>query len=159
MIVLQHILTRWTKRTRGAEGREQRARLPGWYPVPEGLLAAGRRCLRQQVRRDESHGWSPTALEEVSDRLRGTDAVELADTGDALEVTLRGGACGRPRRDDAKVVVPAGRRLTVRFNGRMQSYDDPWYEDHIVHVAADARPSLRMFADEDLVLDRRVDLW
>lgn len=159
MIVLQHVVTIWTKRTRGAEGREQRARLPTWYPVPEGLLASARRFLRQQIRRDEWHGWSATPQVEVSDRVRGTDAVTLAEEGGALAVAFLGGACGRPRRDDAKVVVPAGRHLTVRFNGRIPSYDDPWYEDHIVHVAFDPPPSLRMFADDDLVLERRVDLW
>lgn len=159
MIVLQHIVTIWTKRTRGAEGRERRARLPSHYPVPDPPSAASGRCLHQHVRRDEWHDWSAQASVEVSDRLRATDAVTFAEGSGVLEVTLRGDACGRPRRDGGKVSVPFGGRLTVRFNGRRQAFDDPWYEDHILHVAYEARIATAMFADEQLVLDRRVDLW
>lgn len=56
--------------------------------------------------------------------------------------------------------LPSGQRLTVRFNGRHQSYDDPWYEDHIVHVAFDLHVSTGMFGGPpDVLLDRRVDVW
>lgn len=90
------------------------------------------------------------------------EALTLAESEGVLVVTFHGdsGACGRPRRRNATVSLTSGQRLLVRFNGRHQAYDDPWYEDHIVHVAFDARPSTSLFATPPhVVLDRRVDLW
>ncbi|MBK7398585.1 MAG: hypothetical protein IPJ34_20375 [Myxococcales bacterium] len=160
MVVLQHIVTVWTKRDRGAEGRERRARLPTSYPLPDALLASTRRSVLHTIHRTSAK--APTVREEEQERLRVSEALTLTESEGLLVVAFHGdsGPCGRPRRRDARLSLPSGQRLLVRFNGRYQAYDDPWYEDHIVHVAFDARPSTNLFATPpDVVLDRRVDLW
>ena len=77
-------------------------------------------------------------------------------------MTFRGdsGECGQPRRDNGRLSLSAGQHLLVRFNGRHLSFDEPWYEDHLIHLAFGTHSSTGMFGHPpDLVLDRRVDLW
>ncbi len=164
MLVAQYIVTRWTKRTRGAEGRELRARLPRGFVLPEELVASAATYALHRIVRDEADAWATRATEKSGEALptrEGPLRFRLVD--ESLEVSIVGndGALGAPaRRSPRPESLGAGERLDVVFNGRHQQYDEPWYEEHIVHIAYRAQPSSRLFlAPSSRVSDLRVDLW
>lgn len=163
-VVIQHIITSWSKRTRGALGRERRARLPEAYPLPDSLVCATNKRVQHTIERGESYDYAPRVREEISDVLRFDAAPEsvltLIESGETLRVTFRGSACGAPPRKNAEALLARGSRLVVRFNGRHQQFDDPWYEDHIVHIAFGMRVWTALFREPtEQLIDRRVDLW
>jgi hypothetical protein len=61
-VIVQRITTIWTKRTRGAPGREHRARLPVAYPLPESLLGSAPVCACHGVVRAEATGYGARSV-------------------------------------------------------------------------------------------------
>jgi hypothetical protein len=169
-VVVQRITTWWTKRTRGAAGRENRARLPVAYALPDSVLVSRAASACHSVERGESSGYlrerqtvsfdaQPTA------RLGGaTGAVRLARRPDGLAVAFDGNAfdTGRPSRAAVKpTLLLPGQVATIRFNGRFVGHEDPWYEDKLVHVAFGVALTRDLFVEARpaFVIDARADLW
>jgi hypothetical protein len=150
--IVQRIVTRWTKRTRGAEGREIRARLPMAYELPDTLLVATSPCLQHFIERGESSGYSLREDCRERDDLSvsvgaSVSSVRLAPHGDELEVAFaHAGDCGLPRRAPRSVRIHAGSWARVRYNGRFVGYDDAWYEGKILNVAFRVAPARQMFS-------------
>jgi hypothetical protein len=169
MIVVQRIVTMWTKATRSTH-RERRARLPTAYPLPDAVLVSRASCTVHQIDRGEQDEYQPRSS--VVDHGRPTAcigsasacSVVLEERGDGLHVGFRWTAsdCGQPHRHQAgPIVVPTGARAVVRFNGRFIGYEDPWYEDKIVHVAYGVLPQRELFEAPRprQALICLVDLW
>jgi hypothetical protein len=139
--IVQRVVTRWTKKTRGAEGRETRARLPKAYELPDLLLVAGSPCLQHFVERSESSAYAPTEdWRERGDLSVSVGAsvssLRLLPHGDELEVAfVHAGDCGLPRRAPRTVRIRAGTWARVRYNGRFVGFDDAWYEEKVLNVA------------------------
>ncbi|MGZ3455630.1 MAG: hypothetical protein ACXVEF_38855 [Polyangiales bacterium] len=80
-----------------------------------------------------------------------------------LELSIVGddGTLGAPaRRSPRPESLRAGERFEVVFNGRHRQFDDPWYEEHVVHVAYRSSPSVGIFLTPSPRLsDLCVDLW
>lgn len=141
-MIVQRIVTTWTKRTRGAEGREARARLPTAYPLPDALLVSKAPCLQHFVARGESDGWAleekHRTREDVSASLgeeHGAVRLSLAAAGEMNIVFVHADECGAPFRRKKQARLLAGSWARVRFNGRFVGYEEAWYEEKVVNIA------------------------
>jgi len=58
-------------------------------------------------------------------------------------------------------VLSPGSQALVRYNGRFVGYEDPWYEEKIVHVSYGVAPRRDLFevAVSSQTLACMVDLW
>jgi hypothetical protein len=169
-VIVQRITTSWTKRTRGAEGRERRARLPVAYPLPDRVLVSRSASVCHSVVRGEASDYAErVALSfDAAPTARvgsgANSAVQLTHREANLEVAFMGAATdtGQPvRAQMPSRSLLSGQVATVRFNGRFVGWYDGWYEDKIVHIAYDVTPSRDLFlgAAPAFVIDARVDLW
>jgi hypothetical protein len=169
IIILQHITTSWTKATRGAEGREVRARLPRAYPLPSGIVLPPGSCLIHNVRRAERDLYVVSqeyrVTPELSPRMGAESerAVRLCEQDDVLTVSFAcTSECGKPwRASPGAIELRRGDVGRVRFNGRFRSYEESWYEDKIVNVAYGCSYALGVFTESEptATLDALVDLW
>ena len=170
MLVVQRIVTEWSKRARDASGREVRARLPVAYPLPDALLVARAACLNHYVSRNESKRYDPKHASEVHDRPwvspSGFDgAVLLAHRDDHLTVRFCWSllACGAPTRFPQSAHLQSGGVCRVSFIGRYTDFDtgSHWYEDKIVNVAFGLPLSRDMFltSPPSCTLEARADLF
>jgi hypothetical protein len=168
-VVVQRITTIWTKRTRGAAGREHRARLPQAYPLPDSVMVARLPCASHLVYRAEASAYREQSSVGFDSQPRarigiGPSAVELAYRGDGLQLAFRGDVAdtGRPVRAPLPPrLLLRGDVASVRFNGRFTGHEDAWYEEKIVHIAFDVTPRRDLFLSASVahVIDARVDLW
>src|SRR5579872_3530614 len=170
-VIVQRITTTWTKRSRGAAGREHRARLPVAYPLPDAALVSRSASMCQEIDRHEASVYrereaisfdaQPTAWSRRTLR----SAVRLRLGGAGLEVAFNGTGVGAydagrpPRWPMPAKVLRSTQVATVRFNGRFVGYEEAWYEDKILHVAFDATPHRELFLSTSaaFVIDARVD--
>ena len=127
MIVVQRLVTEWTKASRGAPGATRRNATPEAAPLAPVLPGRPDGYLEHQVVFDEAHAfagrenvaWCEELPAEVGRRGRSPVVLELEEG--ALVVSFRGGtageAFGRPanRRCFALALGTQGR---VTFNGR-----------------------------------------
>jgi hypothetical protein len=169
MVVVQRIVTNWSKATRSSH-REQRARLPSAYPLPDHVLVSRARCAVHEVRRGDHDGYQERSS--VAEHVRPTArcgsasacSVVLEEHADGLHVSFRwiDTDCGRPDRYAAgPLVLPQGGRAVVKYNGRFVGYEDPWYEAKLVHVSYGVAPRRDLFevAGPEQTLECMVDLW
>lgn len=166
MIVVQRIVTSWTKATRGAEGREARARLPKGYPLPEAVLRSNAACVRHQLSRGAHDNYRLTEVVEEDSAVRvrkgsTPTAIAFTERDGHMEVSfVTGGDEGAPRRRAAPIVLAKGTWGRARYNGRFSSFDEPWYEDKIVNIAYGVPAVAALFTGEpSVVLEALVDLW
>ncbi len=167
MIVIQRIVTRWTKANRGAGDRERRARLPEAMALPDEVLVARATCVRHIVLRSADEDYRGHERVEHDDVLRAAPGVaptslKLSERDGVLEVSfLDDGDAGAPRRSGTAMRVAPGTLGQARYNGRFQAFDDPWYESKIVNIAYAMTPTRTLFTREapSVLLDAEVDLW
>jgi hypothetical protein len=169
VVIVQRIVTRWNKATRSSH-REQRARLPRAYPLPDGVLVSRAPCAVHEIdRRDDD---DREVHVRVAEHTRPTarcgsasgSSVVLEEQADGLHVSFRwiDTDCGQPHRHSAgPVVLQPGDRALVRFNGRFVGHENPWYEDKIVHVSYGIAPRRDLFEVRvpSQTLACSVDLW
>jgi hypothetical protein len=167
-VIVQRITTAWTKRSRGAAGRELRARLPAAYPLPDGAIVSRSHCVLHEIARSEASAYGErfgvAFDEQPKSRIRGPSAVQLTYKEAGLEIALQAADkdTGRPTRARMPPkLVRSGEFATVRFNGRFAGYDFNWYEDKIIHIAFEMTPCRGLFleASAAFVMDARLDLW
>lgn len=161
-IVMQQITTIWSKATRGAQGREVRARLPQWYPLPDAALISRAGRIEHLVRRGEPDYVATEAVKSMSGGSRPQHrSVEAVVEGDALAVVFEWpGDCGAPARHQHRIVARRESWVRVYYNGRFVDPDRSWYEDKIVNVAFGILPVRDLFKGRPAAeLECRVDLW
>ncbi len=166
-IVVQRIVTTWTKATRGALDREARARLPKGYPLPDAALVSRAPCIRHFVSRRANEGYRVSEGFDEDTRIRATGglsptSIVLTETDGILEVAFEPeGDAGSPRRSAPAIRLAPGTWGRARYNGRFQSFDEPWYEGKIVNVAYGLPLVREMFTkgEPTAILLGEVDLW
>ena len=142
MIIVQHIETRWTKRSRGMPGAAARNAVPRVMPLPPGLDAAAGIYLHR-VMADESDGF---ALHEVTGIIEPGQGfteywtLRLVPAGPAIVVEFKyaGQAHGLPpRRENRHPVfrLEPGETGTLHINGRFSYTSGQYYKQHFVNVA------------------------
>lgn len=167
LVLVQRIITSWTKSTRGADGREARARLPQGYPLPDEVLVSRAPCTRHVVNRGEHGEYRPSATVQLDEVLRAalgiaTTSIELREVDAVLRVSFRcEGDTGAPRREPMSMTLESGTWGRVHYNGRFTSHESSWYESKIVNVAYGIPPRRDLFeaGEPNATLDARVDLW
>ena len=161
--VMQQITTSWSKETRGVHGREVRARLPQWYPLPDAALVSRASRIEHLVRREEPDYAATEAVKAISaDSTRPQHrSVEALVEGDVLAVVFEWpGDCGAPARHQRRIVAQRESWVRVYYNGRFADHDRSWYEDKIVNVAFGILPVRDLFQGRPAAeLECRVDLW
>jgi hypothetical protein len=169
-LIVQRMTSTWTKRTRGAAGRERRAHLPAAYPLPDAVLVSRSASVCHDISGSEASAYRElfsVAFDAQPTARTGTaasSAVQLKSRDAGLEVAFTGCVTdtGRPVRSPMLAkVLRSGQVATVRFNGRFVGHEQVWYEDKIVMIAFDIMPSRDLFlsASAVFVIDARVDLW
>ncbi len=163
MIVMQQITTIWSKSARGAQGREVRARLPQWYPLPDAALVSRASRVGHLVQRREPDYATTECVETTSGDSTGPQhrSVAAVTDGDGIAVVFEWpGDCGVPARHQRRIVLRSGSWARVYYNGRFIGHEHSWYEDKIVNVAFGILPIRDLFqAPPTAELECRVDLW
>jgi hypothetical protein len=167
VIVVQRIVTTWSKKTRGADGRETRARLPRVYPLPDAALVIRARCVQHVISRSAHDGYrvNEGVQEDTSLRTKpgiSPTSIVLREHDGMLDVLfVPEGDAGIPRRAAAPIRLTPGSWGCARYNGRFQAFDDPWYEEKIVNIAYEMPLARALFTSDGptATLDAEVDLW
>jgi hypothetical protein len=163
MVLVQHIVLRWSRRQRGAVDRERRARLPRALPLPIGVLARAL-CVRHLV----TCGRYPTKPDErvEADALlcvkRGACSIDLREVDGVLLVSFGTGDEGAPQRlAPPPLALAQGTWGRARYNGRFVGFDEVWYEEKTINIAYDVPPARGLFTSTapHALLDAQVDLW
>jgi hypothetical protein len=163
MLIIQHIWTKWTKRSRGADAPLKRPRLADSYALPDLHQAA--RVLRHEVRALEAEGFAIVEEAEPTDRddwprrqPHRNNALDWRDRGEAVEILL-----SKPSEYTQQTKWPAhlprplftlreGDTARIDWNGRFISSLSgfnraTYYEQHIYWLAVAGTPSRRLFLD------------
>lgn len=170
MLVLQHIMARWDKATRGANSPVQRPRLAPVYPLP--VPAAGKdgggggtaEMLLHRIQSDMIFG-QPGPTESIgpiarADWLRAHPALGWLAHPDRVDITL-----SNPSFDRLQTPWPAhlprplfklerGETARIEWNGRFRtslfgSNRASYYEQHIYWLAFVEAAAERLFLDAE----------
>lgn len=150
MIVVQRLVTEWTKASRGAPGAVKRNATPAALPLPPGLLERREPYREHEVTFGERQAFEASGERVVGEarlpvdvwsRDRSPARLELLADG-SLGVSFRpgnhiGAAAGRPPNGDC-FVLPVGTSGRVVWNGRFADYDTGtwwYYRKTVVNVA------------------------
>ncbi|WP_204300111.1 hypothetical protein [Actinoplanes campanulatus] len=134
MIVVQRVLTEWTKRSRGAPGAVRRNAVPEAFPLPPGSVF-------HQVTAYEQDDFTPVPT--VDDIVPARAGVRLGHSPDGL-VTVTGVTdvwcqCVMvfPRRPERVVLeLPPGTWGRWRLNFRLWEEDSDWrYQKWVLNIA------------------------
>ena len=177
MLIIQHIWTKWTKASRGANSRLKRPRLAEAYPLPEFASAAP--VLRHEVRALELEDF---ALVEESGPVTRDEWERLQPHRDnALDWRLRPGRVEIILHDLSKYrlqtrwpaflpsplfVLRDGETARIEYNGRFVSSmsgsnRSSYYSQHVYWLALAEAPSARLFLDAEprKVIDLRTEIY
>lgn len=149
MIVVQRLVTEWTKASRGAPGAVKRNAAPEALLLPQGLLGRRDEYREHEVTFGEREGFEASGERVVGEarlpadvwaRDRSPARLELLADG-SLDVSFHpgnyiGAASGRPPNGDC-FVLPHGTWGRVVWNGRFGDYDTGvwYYRKGVVNVA------------------------
>ncbi len=142
MIVVQHIETRWTKRSRGMPGAAARNAVPRVMPLPAfSQEPAGIRVHTVSAR--EEHGFDLRQQTEIIAPGQGftkywTLYFVPAERAVVVELKYERGEHGLPpRRENRHAIfrLAPGQVATLHINGRFSYTSGQYYEQHFVNVA------------------------
>ncbi|GAA5066187.1 hypothetical protein HNP84_001189 [Thermocatellispora tengchongensis] len=160
MVVVQRIVTRWSKQSRGAAEATRRGALPTALPVPPAPEGAGP-LLLHDVLLDEEAGYAPAetvAAHPLPARVAGL-ALDLREDG-VLRVRSTPGFASYPirRREESLFRLAPGHRgrylANFRFTG-CQCSARWWYEQWTVNVSHGVSPAV--FPADGAAFDARAD--
>lgn len=168
MIIVQHIETRWTKRSRGMPGAAARNAVPRVMPLPPGMeTTAG--ILLHRVTADEDDGFhlhQHTGTIEPGTGFTKYWTLQLVPVGWTVVVEFRyaGQHHGLPpRRENRHPVfrLEPGEVGTLHINGRFSYTSGQYYKQHFVNIAnvEVASPDLFTAAAADHFADMTADLF
>lgn len=163
MLIIQHIWTKWTKRSRGANSPLERPGLAEAYKLPE--LPAGTGVVRHEIRALEREDFA--LVEETGPVTRDQWARLQPNRDNVLDWRLKGGEAeiilrkpseGRQQTKwPAHLPVPLfvlrdGETARIEWNGRFISSmsganRSTYYEQHVYWLAVTGTPSARLFLD------------
>lgn len=175
MLIIQHIWTRWTKRSRGANSPLKRPRLAEAYLLPDVEQDGG--VVRHEVRALEQEDFA--LIEELGPTTRDEWERLLPRRDNALDWRLRDGKAEiivlTPFRLQTKwpaflpkplFTLNEGDTARIEWNGRFISSMSgrnraSYYEQHIYWLAVTARPETGMFLDAEpkKVIDLRTGIY
>lgn len=168
MIIVQHIETRWTKRSRGMPGAAARNAVPRVMALPPGPEAAAGIYLHRVVA-DEDGGFDLHQVTGTIEPGRGFTeywTLRLVPAGPAVVVEF--GYVARqhglpPRRGNRHPVfrLEPGEIGTLHINGRFSYTSGQYYEQHFVNIANAEAASRDVFtaAAADHFADMTVNLF
>ncbi len=142
MIVVQHIETRWTKRSRGMPGAAARNAVPRVMPLP--AFPEGPDGIRvHKVMADEARGFDLHQHTEIVAPGHGFTkywALRFVPAGPDVVVELRyeSHEHGLPPRDETRRPIfrlKPGEIGTLHINGRFSYTSGQYYKQHFVNVA------------------------
>ena len=177
MLIIQHIWTKWTKRSRGADSPVQRPRMGDAYPLP--LLTEADGVVRHEIRALERENFDlveesgPVSRDEW-ERLQPyrDNALDWRWWGDRAEIILR-----KPSEHRQQTKWPAylptplfilqeGETARIEWNGRFVSSmsghnRSTYYEQHLYWLAVTSEPRERLFLDADpkKSIDLRTEIY
>ena len=139
MIVVQHIETRWTKRSRGMPGAAARNAVPRVMPLP-GFPEGPPGVRLHKVTADEEHGFDLHQRTEIVEPGQKYWTLQFVPDGTAVVVEFRyvGEEHGLPpRRETRHPVFRLARSEvgTLHINGRFSYTSGQYYKQHFVNVA------------------------
>jgi hypothetical protein len=172
MLIIQHIWTKWTKLSRGADRALKRPRLAEAYPFPPHRDPVP--VLRHEVRALESEGFEIRELVGAIDRETWPRQLPWRNT--ALDWRLRPEGADillhKPSEHTQQTKWPAhlpspllrlgeGESARIEWNGRfrasmMGSNRGSYFEQHVYWLAVAAEPHPRIFLEAEP--KKRIDL-
>jgi hypothetical protein len=168
MIVVQHIETRWTKRSRGMPGAAARNAVPRVMPLPAFREEALGICVHKVVA-DEEHGYDLHQRMELIEPGPGfmrhwSLRFVIAETAVLVEFRYSTGEHGLPRRREGRhplFRLAPGDVGTLHINGRFSYTSGQFYKQHFVNVASveSATHDLFMRATANHFVDMTADLF
>jgi len=172
MIILQEIVTQWTKASRGGEGVTARNGVPEMFPLPDRWsgVPTVETLLYQHLYYGEYDTFKvPTfSIKDLGlppDRwthLNGGLALRLYPDGLAVEWRWTGdvGAPKRNRYPCRVVLLQTGEWAMIRFNGRF-NYSYTWmYRKTVVHIGVVDRYDDQIFTQPLVAIFESIaDLW
>ena len=177
MLFIQHIWTKWTKHSRGADAPVQRPRLADAYPLP--LIRGSDGVFRHEIRALERENFA--LVEEVGPVSRDEwarlqpyrdNALDWRRRGDQAEIILR-----KPSEHRQQTKWPAflptplftlkeGETARIEWNGRFISSMSghnraTYYEQHLYWLAVTSEPRERLFLDAEpkKTIDLRTEIY
>jgi hypothetical protein len=147
MIVIQCLVTVWTKKSRGGPLASQRNATPEALPLTAGLSTAVGECLVHEVRFDESHGFQPeerwmeeSQLAKALSHTHLESSVRFQKVAEGLAVGFKWpGDAGLPERRSLKRVflLKPGEWGRLVYNGRFVVHDigDWYYEKKVINIS------------------------
>lgn len=175
MFIIQHIWTKWTKRSRGADAPLKRPRLAEAYPLPD--IGQSERVIRHDIRALEQEDFA--LIEELGPTSRD-DWERLRPYRDnALDWRLRDGKAEiilvRPYRLQTKwpaylpkplFTLNEGDVARIEWNGRFSASMSgqnraTYFAQHVYWLAVTALPERRLFLDTPpkKVIDLRTEIY
>lgn len=177
MLIIQHIWTKWTKRSRGANSPIQRPRMAEVYPLP--VISATEGVFRHEIRALERENFVP--VEEVGpvsrdewERLQPyrDNALDWRWRGDRAEIILR-----KPSEHRLQTKWPSflptplfaleeEETARIEWNGRFISSMSghnraTYYEQHLYWLAVTGEHRERLFLDArpKKTIDLRTEIY
>lgn len=177
MLIIQHIWTKWTKRSRGADSPVRRPRMAEAYLLP--AISATEGVVRHEIRALERENFLP--VEEVGSISRDEwerlqpyrdNALDWRWWGDRAEIILR-----KPSEHRQQTKWPAflpkplftleeGETARIEWNGRfissMSGHNrSTYYEQHVYWLAVTHEPRERLFLDGEpkKTIDLRTEIY
>lgn len=168
MIIVQHIETRWTKRSRGMPGAAARNAVPRVMPLPPGAGAAAGIYLHR-VTADEDSGFDLHQVTGIIEPGQGftkywTLRLVPAKSAVVVEFGYVGQQHGQPPRREHRHPVfrlEPGEVGTLHINGRFSYNSGQYYKQHFVNIANVEAASRDLFtgAAADHFSDMTADLF
>lgn len=165
MLIIQHIWTQWTKRSRGADSRVKRPRMAEAYPLPPGswdcpvLLHEVRATEREDFALVEEIG--PTDRDDFPHRQpHRNNVLDWRASPLAAAITLdKPSEYRQQTKWPAKLPRPLfwvylGETARIEWNGRFRtslfgSNRSSYYEQHVYWLAVADAPDPRLFLDAE----------
>jgi len=163
VLVVQRVVTTWTKESRGGPEAARRSATPSALPLPV-MPAAESGAVVHFVTLAEQRAFAPTeeaAVCQFADLPRFVPELELRADGDDLQIRfVWGGPVGAPERARGAVTrLRPGEWCRVLHNGRFPEESTWSYQSTVLNVANGASRLTFVETSPRVVDDHRAALW
>jgi hypothetical protein len=173
VIVVQRVVTEWSKRSRGGDAARRRAAVPRAYPLPNGrgaVAGPGPAVLVHQIMAREENDFAPQEAARIHELLPPTDilhrehiaGVFLRSDGDRVVVIGCPDPRGAPERfghPRTLFALGRGEHSAWLVNFRFTDRTGAWYYQHwsvnVAHVEAPPAADLFLWTTPTRIVDER----